>query len=88
MTEVVLFDALRSALWVAVTISAPLLIAALITGVAVGLFQALTSIQELTLTFVPKVAAMMAVFWVSMSFMSRTLADLYATELVPLMLKI
>ena len=88
MTEVVLFDALRSALWVAVTISAPLLIAALITGVAVGLFQALTSIQEMTLTFVPKVAAMMAVFWVSMSFMSRTLADLYATELVPLMLKI
>lgn len=88
MTEVVLFDALRSALWVAVIISAPLLIAALITGVAVGLFQALTSIQEMTLTFVPKVAAMMAVFWVSMSFMSRTLADLYATELVPLMLKI
>ena len=88
MTEVVLFDALRSALWVAVTISAPLLIAALITGVAVGLFQALTSIQEMTLTFVPKVAAMMAVFWVSMSFMSRTLADLYAAELVPLMLKI
>ena len=88
MTEVVLFDALRSALWVAVIISAPLLIAGLVTGVAVGLFQALTSIQEMTLTFVPKVAAMMAVFWVSMSFMSRTLADLYATELVPLMLKI
>ena len=88
MTEVVLFDTLRSALLVAVVISAPLLIAALVTGVVVGLFQALTSIQEMTLTFVPKVAAMMAVFWVSMSFMSRTLADLYATELVPLMLKI
>ena len=88
MTEVVLFDSLRSALWVAVIISAPMLIAALITGVAVGLFQALTSIQEMTLTFVPKVAAMMAVFWVSMSFMSRALADLYATELVPVMLRI
>jgi len=88
MTEIVLFDSLRSALWVAVVISAPLLIAALITGVAVGLFQALTSIQEMTLTFVPKVAAMMMVFWVSMSFMSRTLADLFEAELVPLMLRI
>ena len=88
MTEIVLFDSLRSALWVAVVISAPLLIAALVTGVAVGLFQALTSIQEMTLTFVPKVAAMMMVFWVSMSFMSRTLADLFEAELVPLMLRI
>ena len=83
MTEVVLFDALRSALWVAVIISAPLLIAALVTGVAVGLFQALTSIQEMTLTFVPKVAAMMAVFWVSMSFMTETLTDFFHAEIIP-----
>ena len=42
-------------------------------GVVVGLFQALTSVQEMTLTFVPKVGVMLVVFWVSMSFMTATL---------------
>ncbi len=37
--------------------SAPLLIVALVTGVVIGLFQALTSVQEMTLTFVPKIGA-------------------------------
>jgi flagellar biosynthetic protein FliQ len=70
MTESAIFDVLRQGLWVAVMISAPLLAVALVVGVVIGLFQALTSVQEMTLTFVPKVAAMMAVFWVSMSFMT------------------
>ena len=49
---------------------------ALLAGVVVGLFQALTSIQELTLTFVPKLAAIVLVFWLSMGFMTQTLVDL------------
>ena len=51
---------------------------ALVAGLAVGLFQALTSIQEMTLTFVPKLAAIVVVFWVSMGFMTETLAGLLA----------
>lgn len=84
MTETVLYDVLRQGLWVAVTISAPLLLVALVAGVAIGLFQALTSVQEMTLTFVPKVAAMMAVFWVSMSFMTASLVAFFTDMVIPL----
>lgn len=77
------FDLLRQALWVAAIISAPLLAVALFAGVGVGLFQALTSIQEMTLTFVPKVGAMLIVFWVSMSFMTSTLVSFFTSEIIP-----
>jgi flagellar biosynthesis protein FliQ len=84
MTETAIFDVLRDGLWIAVRLSAPLLTVALIAGVVIGLFQALTSVQEATLTFVPKVGAMLAVFWVSMSFMTTTLVDFFTTRIVPL----
>ena len=83
MSEEQLYDTLRQGLWIAVTISAPLLAVALIAGIAVGLFQALTSIQEMTLTFVPKVGAMLIVFWVSMSFMTATLVGFFTEQIVP-----
>ncbi len=78
------FDTLRLALWIAVIISAPILAVALVAGVAVGLFQALTSIQEMTLTFVPKAVAMLVVFWMSMSFMSGTLVSFFTDRIIPL----
>lgn len=84
MTEAEIFDTLRQSLWIAVRISAPLLLVALVAGVIVGLFQALTSIQEMTLTFVPKVGAMLAVFWVSMSFMTTTLVAFFTDRIIPL----
>ncbi|MDO8885260.1 MAG: flagellar biosynthetic protein FliQ [Pseudotabrizicola sp.] len=84
MSQGVIFDILRQGLWIAVTISAPLLIVALVAGVAVGLFQALTSIQEMTLTFVPKVGAMLIVFWASMSFMTTTLVTFFTDAILPL----
>jgi flagellar biosynthesis protein FliQ len=84
MNEAAIFDILRSGLWIAVQISAPMLAMALATGVVIGLFQALTSIQEATLTFVPKVGAMLAVFWVSMSFMTSTLVSYFQNQLIPM----
>ncbi|MEM9434358.1 MAG: flagellar biosynthetic protein FliQ [Pseudomonadota bacterium] len=84
MNEAEFFDILRQGLWAAVIMSAPILGVALAVGLAIGLVQALTSVQEMTLTFVPKVAAMLAVFWVSMSFMSRTLTVFWADGVVPL----
>lgn len=84
MDEAVFFDTLRQGLWIAVAISAPLLTVALVVGVVIGLFQALTSLQEMTLTFVPKVGAMMVVFWVSMTFMSGTLVAFFTDSIVPL----
>jgi flagellar biosynthetic protein FliQ len=73
----IFFDTLRQGLWVAVAISMPILTVRAPAGLIVGLFQALTSIQEMTLTFVPKLAAIVAVFWVSMSFMTQTLTRLF-----------
>ena len=83
MTEAVFFDTLRHGLWVAVLMSTPILMVALATGIAIGLFQALTSIQEMTLTFVPKLAAMVAVFWVSMSMMTDLLVGYFQRDLIP-----
>lgn len=84
MSENEIYDILRQGLWIAVMISAPLLAVALVAGVAVGLFQALTSVQEMTLTFVPKVGAMLIVFWVSMSFMTSTLVAFFTDRIIPL----
>ena len=86
MSEALFFDTLRHGLWVAVLISTPILVVALVTGLTVGLFQALTSIQEMTLTFVPKLAAIIAVFWVSMSFMTETLVSFFKSQLIPLII--
>ncbi|WP_103257627.1 flagellar biosynthetic protein FliQ [Tabrizicola aquatica] len=83
MTETMIFDMMRQGLWVSVLISAPLLTVALVAGVVVGLFQALTSIQEMTLTFVPKAALMLVVFWVSMSFMTTTLVAFFTDTIIP-----
>jgi flagellar biosynthesis protein FliQ len=83
MTEAQLFDVMRQGLWISVLISAPLLTVALVAGVVVGLFQALTSIQEMTLTFVPKAAMMIAVFWASMSFMTSTLVAYFQGTIIP-----
>ena len=83
MDENLIFDMTRQALWIAVKMSAPLLIVALVAGVVIGLFQALTSVQEMTLTFVPKIGLMLVVFWVSMSFMTATLASFFGDQILP-----
>ena len=84
MTEAMIFDLTRQGLWVSVVISAPLLTVALVAGVVIGLFQALTSVQEMTLTFVPKAGAMIVVFWLSMSFMTGTLVTFFTETLIPM----
>ncbi|EDZ44634.1 flagellar biosynthetic protein FliQ [Rhodobacteraceae bacterium HTCC2083] len=63
--------------------SIPILSAALIAGVSVGLLQALTSVQEMTLTFVPKLCAIVVVFWMTMNFMTQTLVTYFHTSIVP-----
>lgn len=84
MSEALFYDTLRQGLWVAVVISIPILTVALAAGLVVGLFQALTSIQEMTLTFVPKLAAIIGIFWMTMAFMSETLVALFKDTLIPI----
>lgn len=82
--DAVIYDVMRQGLWIAVVISTPVLFVALAAGVVVGLVQALTSIQEMTLTFVPKLGAMLAVYWVSMDFMTRTLTEFFQSTVIPI----
>lgn len=84
MSEALFYDVLRQGLWIAFLISIPILTVALATGLTVGLFQALTSVQEMTLTFVPKLAAIIGVFWMTMGFMSETLVGFFQNTLIPL----
>lgn len=84
MGEAVFYDTLRQGLWVAFIISVPILTVALVAGLSIGLFQALTSIQEMTLTFVPKLLAIVGVFWMTMAFMTETLVSFFQSTLIPL----
>ncbi len=84
MNEAVFYDTLRQAVWTSLVVSLPILGIALVAGLAIGFLQALTSVQEQTLTFVPKLAAIAAVFWVSMAFMTETLVAFFRDAIVPL----
>lgn len=63
----------RQALMLILTIAGPMLLAALIVGVVIGLIQALTQVQEMTLTFVPKLVAMGAVLLLSLPMIGDAL---------------
>lgn len=75
MGENEVLDVMREALWVLTKVSAPLMLVALIVGLAVSLFQALTQIQETTLTFVPKILAMFGAIILLAPFMIAQLHD-------------
>lgn len=65
----------REAVWVMLKIAAPLMLTALVVGLVISLFQALTQLQEQTLTFVPKILILLAVFVLTIPFMSNTLIE-------------
>lgn len=63
----------RAALLLVLTVAGPLLVASLLTGVLIGLLQALTQVQEMTLTFVPKLLVMGVVFLMCLPMMGQAL---------------
>lgn len=67
---------LSEALWTILIASAPVLVVALVVGLGIALFQALTSVQDMTLTFVPKVAAILIVLTISLPFIYTMLTRL------------
>jgi len=70
----------REGIWVLMLVSAPMMITALVVGLGVSLVQALTQIQETTLTFVPKLVAMLIVMLLALPFMLQSLQD-YGNEI-------
>lgn len=75
MEPLEVIDVGRDAIVVLLKVAAPLMAVALIVGLLIALFQALTQIQEMTLTFVPKIVAMFFTLLVVLPYMFQTLAD-------------
>ncbi len=75
MTDVEVIAVLREALMTILVVSAPILGIAMIVGLVVAIFQTTTSIQEQTLTFVPKMIAIFATIILLSSWILRTLTN-------------
>ena len=76
MNEINALDMLRAALWTVLVISAPGVLAAMIIGLAIALLQALTQVQEMTLTFVPKIIAIFVAIVLAAPLMGSELQSL------------
>lgn len=74
----------KDAIWLILKLSAPLLIASIVIGLIISIFQAATQIHEQTLTFVPKIIAVALILVVSGSWMLTSMADFF-TYLVDIM---
>ncbi len=73
MNQADALDLVRSAIWAVIMASGPAIVAAMIVGLAVSMFQALTQIQEATLTFIPKIIAIFLVTMVTAPFIGSVL---------------
>ena len=82
MPEALVVGVVRQAIETAIAVSMPMLLAGLVAGVAVSIFQTVTSIQDNVLSFIPRAAAIFAVFALTFPWMMRVLtgfsADLIA----------
>jgi len=73
MTGAQFLDIGREAIWLTIKMGAPLLLVALVVGFVISLIQALTQIQETTLSFVPKILAIFLTFVLCLPFMGQML---------------
>jgi flagellar biosynthetic protein FliQ len=80
MNERDALDIVQQAIWTIIIVSGPAVGAAMLVGTIIALIQALTQIQEMTLTFVPKIIVILVVVAISGSFMGAHLSTF--TELV------
>lgn len=78
MTGADVLDIARDAIWTVLLLSAPMMVVALVVGVAISLLQALTQIQEMTLAFIPKILAMFVTLLLSLPFMGDVLQSYMA----------
>ena len=75
MDELTVLEIGRDALIVTLKISAPIMLVGLLVGIIIALFQALTTIQEMTLTFVPRILAIFISIVVFLPFMITTIIE-------------
>jgi flagellar biosynthetic protein FliQ len=80
MSHALVVDLARNAIMLALLIAGPMLVVALLVGLAVSILQAVTQIQEQTLAFVPKLVGVSAVFLLALPWIIQLLVK-YTTEL-------
>jgi len=73
VTEAQVLDIMRDAFYNVIVCSAPMLLISLVVGLIISIFQTVTSIQEQTLTFVPKIISIFIALLIFGSFIMRTL---------------
>ena len=81
MSAVLAAELIRRAVMMTLIVAAPLLASALVVGLLVTLIQAVTQLQEQTLTFLPKLATMALVFVLVLPWMLRQLVEFLVTAL-------
>ena len=81
MDPQIAIDLGREALWTALLIGAPVMLAGLVVGLLIGLVQALTQIQEQTVAFVPKIVAMILALSLTLPWLVNQMLQ-YSTELI------
>jgi flagellar biosynthetic protein FliQ len=81
MTDAMIIGLAKEAVKITLLLSLPLLTTALIIGLGISIFQAVTQIQEMTLTFVPKILAMILVFFFTLPWMLKKLID-FTSQLI------
>jgi flagellar biosynthetic protein FliQ len=81
MTDAMIIGLAKEAVKITLLLSLPLLATALIVGLVISIFQAVTQIQEMTLTFVPKILAMILVFFFTLPWMLKKLTD-FTSQLI------
>jgi flagellar biosynthetic protein FliQ len=79
MTETQTYDIISATVWAVLLASGPVLGVALAIGLVIAFFQALTQIQEMTLTFVPKIVMIFVTLLAATPFMYTTLKNLSDT---------
>jgi flagellar biosynthetic protein FliQ len=75
MNDIGVIELGREAFWVILVIGGPILISGLVIGLLIALFQALTSIQEMTLVFVPKIIIIFITLVLMLPFMINHMVD-------------
>ncbi len=75
MTQELVLSLMKNALWTGLMVAGPILVLGLITGLLIGIFQAVTQIQEMTLTFIPKILVVALVLALFLPWMLNTILD-------------
>ena len=81
MPEALVVGTVRQAMEIAIVVSLPMLLAGLIAGVLVSLFQTVTSIQDNVLAFIPRAAAIFGVFALTFPWMLRVISS-FSTDII------